>query len=322
MAARDVLNRDLRVLPSPLGDLLFETLSRGHSVTRSEIQLALRSLPLEISTYPVMGEGTAPLGAVLVFEDLTAQRQLATERRHAEQLQLLTRVVARIADEIKNPLVSINTFMELLQERYDDVSFRHHFTSVVGRDVRRLVHMFDKLAALVNEGDYKHDVVDIRGAIEECLIEMGVAELPALTSDAHLLSFTDDSTQKLVTVNFSHEGGPFFVKGDRAMLKKAVAYLIWFLLRKTPSQEAKIAVGVSSLIPTEPLRITVASRTAEVRPEELLRIFDPIQVAQEGLIDVGPCVSQRILEAQGGRLDVKQGRAEVTFSATLPTTQL
>jgi len=321
MAARDVLNRDLRALPSPLGDLLFETLSRGHSVTRSEIQLALRSLPLEVSTYPVMGEGTAPMGAVLVFEDLTAQRQLATERRAAEQLQLLTRVVARIADEIKNPLVSINAFMELLQERYDDVSFRHHFTAVVGRDVRRLVQMFDKLAALVNEGDYKRDVVDICGAIEECLIEMGVAELPALPSDAHLLSFTDDSTQKLVTVNFSHEGGPFLVKGDRGMLKKAVAYLIWYLLRKTPGQEAKIAVGVSSMTAVEPLRITVASRTAEVRPEELLRIFDPIQVVQENLIDVGPCVSQRILEAQGGHLDVKQGRAEVTFTATLPTTQ-
>jgi PAS domain S-box-containing protein len=124
MAARDVLNRDLRALPSPLGDLLYETLSRGRSVTRSEIQLALRSLPLEVSTYPVMGEGTAPMGAVLVFEDLTAQRQLAMERRAAEQLQLLTRVVARIADEIKNPLVSINAFMELLGERYDDVSFR------------------------------------------------------------------------------------------------------------------------------------------------------------------------------------------------------
>ncbi|HTY81141.1 MAG TPA: GAF domain-containing protein [Candidatus Bathyarchaeia archaeon] len=321
MAARDVLNRDLRVLPSPLGDLLFETLSRGHSVIRSEVQLALRSLPLEVSTYPVMGEGTAPLGAVVVFEDLTAQRQLAMERRHAEQLQLLTRVVARIADEIKNPLVSINAFMELLQERYDDVSFRHHFTSVVGRDVRRLVQMFDKLAALVNEGDYKRDVVDIRGAIEESLVEMGAAEMPIIPSDAHLLSFTDDSTQKLVTVNFSHEGGPFLVKGDRSMLKKAVAYLIWYLLRKTPGQEAKIAVGVSAMAAAEPLRITVASRTAEVRPDELLRIFDPIQVVQENLIDVGPCVSQRILEAQGGHLDIKQGRAEVTFTATLPTTQ-
>jgi nitrogen fixation/metabolism regulation signal transduction histidine kinase len=322
MAARDVLNRDLRVLPSPLGDLLFETLSRGHSVTRSEIQLALRNLPLEVSTYPVMGEGTAPLGAVVVFEDLTAQRQLAMERRAADQLQLLTRVVARIADEIKNPLVSINAFMELLQERYDDVSFRYNFTAVVSRDVRRLVQMFDKLAVLVNEGDYKHDVVDIRVAIEESLIEMGVAEMPALSSDPHLLSFTDDSTQKLVTVNFSHEGGPFFVKGDRGMLKKAIAYLIWYLLRKTPGQEAKIALGVSSMTHAEPLRITVASRTAEVKPDELLRIFDPIQVVQENLIDVGPCVSQRILEAQGGHLDVKQGRAEVAFTATLPTTQL
>ncbi|HWM78449.1 MAG TPA: hypothetical protein VNS56_12785, partial [Methylomirabilota bacterium] len=61
-----------------------------------------------------------------------------------------------------------------------------------------------------------------------------------------------------------------------------------------------------------------ASRTAEVRPDELLGIFDPIQVVQENLIDVGPCVSQRILEAQGGRLEVKQGRAEVTFAAQLP----
>ncbi len=318
MAAKDVLNRDLRVLPSPLGDLLYESLSRGSSVTRSEIQLALRSLPLEVSTYPVMGEGAAPMGAVVVFEDMTAQRQLAQERRSAEQLQLLTRVVARIADEIKNPLVSINAFMELLGERYDDVSFRQHFTAVVGRDVRRLVQLFDKLAALVNEGDYKRDIVDMRTAIEECLVEMGVPEMPAGPAAARLLTFTDETTQKLVTVNFSYEGHAFLVKGDRAMLKKAVAYLIWYLLRRTPGQDAKIAVAVSHPASEEHLRITVASRTAEVRPDELLAIFDPIQVVQENLIDVGPCVSQRILEALSGQLEVKQGRAEVTFTAVLP----
>jgi PAS domain S-box-containing protein len=322
MTAHDVLNRDLRALPSPLGDLLYETLSRGRSVTHSEIQLALRSLPLEVSTYPVMGEGTAPLGAVLVFEDLTAQRQLAFERRAAEQLQLLTRVVARIADEIKNPLVSINAFMELLDERYDDVSFRHHFTAVVRRDVRRLVQMFDKLAALVNEGDYKRDVVDMRATVEEALIEMGVAQMPAEPAEARLLTFTDESTQKLVTVNFSHEGDTLLVRGDRGMLKKAVAYLIWYLLRKTPGQESKIAVSISHASAGEPLTITVASRTAEVKPDELRAIFDPIQVVQENLIDVGPCVSQRILEAQGGHLDVKQGRAEVSFTATLPVALL
>ena len=98
---------------------------------RTEIQLALRRLWLEVSTYPVRDEDGQPLGAVLVFEDLTAQKELAAQRREAEQFQLLTRVVARIADEIKNPLVSINTFIELIGERYDDPDFRQHFSAVV-----------------------------------------------------------------------------------------------------------------------------------------------------------------------------------------------
>jgi len=317
LAARDVLAKDLRVLPSPLGDLLYETLTRGRSVTRAEVQLALRNLPLEVSTYPVMGDGTEPLGAVLVFEDLTGQRQLAMEKRAAEQLQLLTRVVARIADEIKNPLVSINAFMELIGERYDDPSFRQQFSTVVRRDVRRLVQIFDKLAALVNEGDYKRDILDVRLAVEECLAELGAQALPAANGEARLLSFADESTQKHVTATLSYEGTSFVVMGDRSMLKKAIAYLVWYLLRKTPGAEAKIAVSLSRLDADDRVRVTVASRSAEVRAEELRGIFDPIQVVQENLIDVGPCVSQRIVEAQGGRLDAKQGRGDVSFTASL-----
>ena len=317
MSAKDVLNRDLRVLPSPLGDLLFETLTRGRLVNRAEVHLALRNLPLEVSTYPVMGDGTEAMGAVLVFEDLTAQRQLAMEKRAAEQLQLLTRIVARIADEIKNPLVSINAFMELIGERYDDASFRHQFSSVVGRDVRRLVQIFDKLAALVNEGDYKRESVDIRDVADECLAEMGAQALPDTSGETRLLTFVDESTQKHVTATLSHEGASFLVKGDHGMLKKAIAYLVWYLLRKTPGQEAKIGVSVSRLGTEDRVRLTVASRTAEVRSEELQGIFDPIQVVQENLIDVGPCVSQRIIEAQGGRLEAKHGRGEVSFSASL-----
>ena len=318
LPARDVLNRDLRALPSPLGDMLFEALSRSRAVNRAEVQLALRGLPLEVSTYPVLGDGTAPIGAVLVFEDLTGQRQAARERREAEQLQLLTRVVARIADEIKNPLVSIRTFMELLEERYDDSAFRHHFASVVGRDVRRLVQMFEKLAALVNEGDYKLEAVNVRAAAETCLAELGAQPAPGSTGDAYLLAFLDESTQKHVVATFSAEGDPLLIRADQAMITRAMSYLIWYLLRKTPGQDAKLSVSVSRVDKEDRVRITVASRTAEVRADELGRIFDPIQVVQENLIDVGPCVSQRIVEAMGGRLEIRQSRSETSFVATLP----
>src|SRR5206468_10175829 len=53
LPATGVVGQDLRILPSPLGDMLYDTLSTGRPVARTEIQLALRRLALEISTYPV-----------------------------------------------------------------------------------------------------------------------------------------------------------------------------------------------------------------------------------------------------------------------------
>src|SRR5438046_9494834 len=147
--------------------MLYDTLRSSRTVTRADLQLALRGLWLEVSTYAVRGDDGQALGAVLVFEDLTAQKQLAAQRREGEQLQLLTRVVARIADEIKNPLVSINTFIELIGERYDDPDFRRHFSSVVRRDVRRLVEVFEKLAGLVTEGELNFETVDAYEAVTQ-----------------------------------------------------------------------------------------------------------------------------------------------------------
>jgi GAF domain-containing protein len=321
LPAQEILTRDLRALPSPLGDLLYETLVRGEGVHRSEIQLALGKLLLEVSTYPIAGDEQETLGAVMVFEDLSAQRKLAEEKRQAEQFQLLTRVIARIADEIKNPLVSINTFMELLEERYQDVEFRRHFSSVVGRDVKRVVQIFEKLAALVSEGQPSFEVVDIRSAVEECLGGLGAKVLPEGADGARLFSLTDETSGREATVTVTHDAGPLLAKGNQAQLQKAFAYLIWYLIRKTPEEKAAMTLATgrgADPAGERAIRVTVSSRTATVSEAELLRIFDLLAVVQENLIDVGPCVSQRIIEALGGRLEATRGRREVSFSVSLP----
>jgi hypothetical protein len=41
-------------------------------------------------------------------------------------------------------------------------------------------------------------------------------------------------------------------------------------------------------------------------------------MVQESLIDVGPAVSQRLIEALGGQLRVRQTRHELAFLVTLP----
>ena len=306
LSAALVVGQDLRVLPSPLGDMLYDTLASGRPVARSELQLALRRLWVEVSTYAVRDEDGQPLGAVLVFEDLTAQKDLAAQRREAEQFQLLTRVVARIADEIKNPLVSINTFIELIGERYDDPDFRRHFSLVVRRDVRRLVEVFEKLAGLVTEGELNFAIVDAREVVGQLVDAIDLA---------------DEAAGKHLQLDVVPEAAPQLVKVDAGQLRKALSYLIRYLTHNSPAEMTKVSVSVGPHEDDEggaDVRILVGSRTASVAPEKLQRLFDPVQMVQESLIDVGPAVSQRLIEALGGRLRMRQTRHELAFLVTLP----
>lgn len=319
LAAPGVVGRDLRMLPSPLGDMLFESLRCGRAVTRAEVLVVQGRLTLEVSTYPITGEAPSARGAVLVFEDLTVHRQRAAEQRAAEQLQLLTRVIARIAEEIRNPLASIRIFTERLEEQSDDPALRTQVGETVGRDVRRLVEIFEKLAALVDEGTDTLAVVDARLVTEECLAELGAGREAGEPGEGpRLLAFTDEPTQKQVSGTYSHEGAAFGVQANRGRLKKALAYLVRYLLGKSPGQEARLAVSVSRPDGSDRVRLTVTSRTAQVAAWELDRLFDRIRVVQENLIDVGPCASQRIIEAHGGRLEARRGAREVSFAIDLP----
>jgi PAS domain S-box-containing protein len=306
LAPHAVVGEDLRLLPSPLGDMLYDTLRSGRTTTRVELQLALRGLWLEVSTYPVRGDDAAPLGAVLVFEDVTAQKELLAQKRQGDQLQLLTRVVARIADEIKNPLVSINTFVDLIGERFDDPDFRKHFTSVVRRDVRRLVQVFEKLAALVTEGELHFSTVDAHTVIEDVVTA---------------IELTEEGPGKPFQIEVARDTGPQPVRVDPGQLRKALTYLVRYLTHNSPADSARVSVTVGAHAESdgrESVRILVSSRTASVPPDRLHDLFDPVRMVQESLIDVGPAVSQRLVEALGGQLRFRQGRHELAFLVTLP----
>jgi PAS domain S-box-containing protein len=302
---KDIVGHDLRTLPSPLGDMLYETLSTGRPKDRGEIRLALRGLWLEVSTYPVRGETP---GAVLVLEDLTAEKALEERKREAEQMELLTRVVARIADEIKNPLVSINTFMELIGERFDDPSFRSDFTAVVGRDVRRLVQVFEKLTGLVSGDELNFTIIDVQSVIDDAVTAVRAGE---------------DAGRPAVDVQVSGEPVELLVKVDVTALRRALSYLMWYLGHHSP-ERAAVVISVGRKTDADggdDIRVVVASRTATVPARELDGLFDPVRMVKESVIDIGPAVSQRLVEALGGRLELRQGRHDVAFVLRLPVAQ-
>ena len=63
--------------------------------------------------------------------------------RRLDRLAALGDLVAEIVHEVRNPLVSVKTFVQLLPERQDDPEFRIRFSDVVENELRRIESLLD-----------------------------------------------------------------------------------------------------------------------------------------------------------------------------------
>ena len=81
------------------------------------------------------------------------------------------RLARSLSHEIRNPLVSIRTFTELLPEHYADESFRERFTELVGRDVAHIDEVVDRLARAASQEKLEATPVDVSALIEGLLDE-------------------------------------------------------------------------------------------------------------------------------------------------------
>jgi nitrogen-specific signal transduction histidine kinase len=178
MEAIDVVGSDLRRLPSPLGDILYETMVEGKIFTRHETFIKPDNIPIGVSSYRLLSEDKNPMGAVIVFTDLSDLKKLEEEKRKAGNLEAINNLIGKIAHEIKNPLTSIQTFTQLLEEKYKDQEFRKFFSVTVMQSVQQLNNLIDKLVIFSSPLDYRPDIYNINEVIDD-VISYVWKDLPA-----------------------------------------------------------------------------------------------------------------------------------------------
>ena len=83
----------------------------------------------------------------------------------------LRRMIQSVAHAVRNPLVSIRTFSELLPERYDDPEFRDRFRELVGQDVARIDSAVTRLQSMVDLPSIEPHPVDLAHLLDKLLEE-------------------------------------------------------------------------------------------------------------------------------------------------------
>ena len=159
-------------LPVALAEPLRDTLLDGKAYSQLETSLHTRegqALPLVYSTAPLQARDRSTLGALIVFSDLTRLKQLEIEKQRAERLASFGSLASGVAHEIKNPLVAIRTFAELLPERFADIDFREDFSKVVVREIDRIDNLVARLRGIASAPHPQTGSVDLRQPMLETL---------------------------------------------------------------------------------------------------------------------------------------------------------
>jgi signal transduction histidine kinase/CheY-like chemotaxis protein len=161
LSAGQVLGRSVQRLGSKFADIVLRALADNRPMLRQELRDPATGLNLGLSATPVPGRGVG-----IIFNEIPKARTTAKDIAYSPFWEYLA---GRVAQEIKNPLVAISAFAQLLPRKYDDAEFRNEFSAVVMREVNRIDGVADSLFEFSREMHLHSHADDINATIDNVL---------------------------------------------------------------------------------------------------------------------------------------------------------
>jgi two-component system nitrogen regulation sensor histidine kinase GlnL len=294
-------------LPTPLGSALQATAADGEP--RSQIEFSLpdaagQLVPLMCSTSPLRGPDGAPLGAVAVLADMSRLKELEQEKRRAERLASIEAIASGLIHEIRNPLVGIKTYAQLLPSRGTSEEFREMFSRTAGREIGRIDDLLSRFRTMSRASQHPMEMVDLSDPLRDTL-----ETLHAELEDRKIhLRRVGEQTQRPVLGNASQLQQLFL-----NLCLNAVQVM-------EPGGELTVRVADLSEGGGSTLLVEVAD-TGPGIPDHLLgTIFDPFVTTKPHGTGLGLAICRGIADAHHARIHARNnvGRPGCTFTVEFP----
>ena len=305
--AETLRGRGVEQLPPVLARLIEATLNDGQS--RSQVEIALpdqggQMVPLMCTTSPLRSPQGALMGAVAVFSDLSRVKELEHERRRAERLASMEAIASGMVHEIRNPLVAIKTFTQLLPSRFDDARFRDNFSRIAGREIARMDDLLDRFRMLSSAARQPMESVDVTVPLGETLELLQ----PRLE-------------ERRIALRRVGEGTPRPVLGNASQLEQLFLNLCLNAL-EAMDPGGELTVRVADLFEGGGSTLLVEiSDTGGGIPDDIIeQIFNPFVTTKAHGTGLGLAICRAIADAHRAILRARNhvGRPGCTFTVEFP----
>ena len=143
---------------------------------------------------------------VLLVEDVTWEERRKQEIFEERKNQTLNRIIAGVAHEIKNPLMSIRTFSSLIYSQRDDPEVQAAFQEYVPREVDRISKMIETLINYARPPREHKEHISVRELVNDCVglaylsSKKKIEMLENIQEDIYLYANGDQLRQALVNL--------------------------------------------------------------------------------------------------------------------------
>lgn len=302
MKADEVIGHPVAVLPDSIVAALDDTLNERHKLQDEDVSMLLRTedtVPVRLSTSVFHGHTDDKLGALVVINDMTQLKVLEEQVRRTDRLSSLGTLSAGIAHEIKNPLVSIKTFTQLLPERYEDNEFRATFFELIGKEVTRIDELVNRLLNFARPTKPSLETINLHELLDDCLTLVGEQ---MRSQNIQLVRSFAEGTEELC--------------GDADLLKQA---FVNFILNAIQCMEdgGDLTIATSVVEPgnnnlpnhngvnnRHGILISIKDTGPGIPEKDISRVFDPFFTTKSSGTGLGLAVSHGIIEEHDAMITI------------------
>jgi PAS domain S-box-containing protein len=304
--AGDAINQPIEAVGSRLAAFLRDTLdARENLPPRQWIDPHTRR-SLSVETRRLVDQKN-PLGAVAVVHDLTAEDNLRQKQDLVDRAAFWTDLAASMSHEIRNPLVAIKTFAQLLPERFEDPDFRKDFNEIVVQEIDRLDKIITQINNFAHPTELVMKPVDVRSSVKKAIERARGRVL-----------------KNGVTIDTTLANDLPRILGDEEALTEAFTHLVANAAEATSGQtKPRITLAAKSIREGDRASgvvITVQDNGKGISPELREKIFSPFCTTKARGMGLGLPIVKRTVFDHNGRVDIDSNPNGTSVSVMLPAT--